>query len=138
MEVTKLERFALVVTLLTLAAMLFYFLGSNSAAAPVTVAVQEKQTAEAVIERTENPDKAETASGNAQEDIFPIDLNTATEAELMLLPGIGEVRAKAIVDHREANGPFTYVEDLREVKGIGEGILQQVMDYVTIGEADNG
>ena len=58
--------------------------------------------------------------------------------ELQLLPSIGEVRAQAIVDYREANGPFTYVEDLRNVKGIGEGILSAIMDYATVGGTTDG
>ena len=62
-----------------------------------------------------------------------IDLNTASEADLTRLPGIGEKRAQAIVDYRESSGPFQSVEELTEVKGIGEGILAQVYDYVTVG-----
>ena len=87
---------------------------------------------------------AETAAAEASpapeqtEDVFPIDLNTATVDELQLLPSIGEVRAQAIVDYREANGPFTYVEDLRNVKGIGEGILSAIMDYATVGGTTDG
>ena len=65
-----------------------------------------------------------------------IDLNTASAADLTRLPGIGEKRAQAIVDYRESSGPFQSVEELTEVKGIGEGILAQVYDYVTVGEAD--
>ena len=62
-----------------------------------------------------------------------IDLNTASAADLTRLPGIGEKRAQAIVDYRESSGPFQSVEELTEVKGIGEGILAQVYDYVTVG-----
>ena len=75
-------------------------------------------------------------SGREEAVGFPIDLNTATVDELMCLPSIGEARAKAIVEYREANGPFQYVEDLRNVKGIGEGILAQVMDYVIVNEGE--
>ena len=63
-----------------------------------------------------------------------IDLNTASAADLTRLPGIGEKRAQAIVDYRESSGPFQSVEELTEVKGIGEGILAQVYDYVTVGD----
>ena len=66
-----------------------------------------------------------------------IDLNTASAADLTRLPGIWEKRAQAIVDYRESSGPFQSVEELTEVKGIGEGILAQVYDYVTVGGPDS-
>lgn len=48
-----------------------------------------------------------------------VSLNSATAAELTTLPGVGEATAAAIVAHREANGPFTTVEQLMDVRGIG-------------------
>ena len=62
-----------------------------------------------------------------------VNINTAGLEELMTLPGIGEVRARAILDDREANGPFVYPEDLTRVKGIGEGILAGLLDQITTG-----
>ena len=55
-----------------------------------------------------------------------VNINTADEQTLSReLNGIGEVKAKAIVAHREANGPFTSVDELREVKGIGAATLDK-------------
>lgn len=62
----------------------------------------------------------------------PIDLNAATEAELDTLPGVGPATAKAIVTHRDAEGPFRTVEDLLDVRGIGEAKLEAVRDLVTV------
>ena len=62
-----------------------------------------------------------------------VDVNTAGLDELMTLPGIGEVRAQAILDDREANGPYSRPEDLIRVKGIGEGILSGILDQITTG-----
>ena len=62
-----------------------------------------------------------------------VNINTAGPEELMTLPGIGEVRARAIIDDREQNGPFIYPEDLTRVKGIGEGILAGLLDQITTG-----
>ena len=61
-----------------------------------------------------------------------LDLNTATEAELRALPGIGEAKAAAIVAYREAHGGFSSVEELLQVQGIGEKILAGLRDHVCI------
>ena len=61
-----------------------------------------------------------------------IDLNTADVTTLTSLPGIGEVKAQAIVTHRKQNGPFTRIEDLLEVPGIGSGTLEAIRDLVIV------
>jgi competence protein ComEA len=61
-----------------------------------------------------------------------INLNLATAEDLETLPGIGEVLAQRILEHREANGPFTSVDELLEVSGIGEGRLEDIRDQVTV------
>jgi competence protein ComEA len=60
----------------------------------------------------------------------PVDLNTATVEQLDALPGIGPATAAAIVQDREANGPFTSVDDLTRVRGIGPAKLAQLHDLV--------
>ena len=59
-----------------------------------------------------------------------IDINSADAAALESLPGIGPSRAQAIIAHRQANGPFAGVDDLTEVRGIGESILESIRDFV--------
>lgn len=61
-----------------------------------------------------------------------VNVNTASAAELEALPGIGEVLAQRIVDHRTEHGPFASVEDLLDVSGIGEAILEDIRDLVTV------
>ena len=61
-----------------------------------------------------------------------VNLNTAGTVELEALPGIGEVIAQRIVDHRTANGPFASVDELLEVSGIGEAILGSIRELVTV------
>ncbi len=63
----------------------------------------------------------------------PVDLNRATESELDVLPGVGPATAAAIVAHRGANGPFSRVDDLLEVRGIGPAKLEALRDLVTVG-----
>lgn len=61
-----------------------------------------------------------------------INLNTATMEQLDELPGVGPVTAKAIVDWRTKNGRFSTVEDLLDVKGIGQATLEDLRDLVTV------
>ena len=64
---------------------------------------------------------------------FRIDLNTATERQLMELPGIGEIMAKRIVDYRTDHGPFQSTDDLIHVDGIGEKTLQEIQMLIKAG-----
>ncbi|MGM9662947.1 MAG: ComEA family DNA-binding protein [Oscillospiraceae bacterium] len=66
----------------------------------------------------------------------PVNINTATAAELMALPGVGEVLAQRIVEYREANGPFASAEELLNVKGIGESKLEAMRELVITEEAE--
>lgn len=77
---------------------------------------------------------SDTASGAASssEPQEKLDLNTATQEELDALPGIGPVKAEAILQYREESGPFRTVEEIMEVKGIGEKTLEQLRPYITV------
>ena len=69
-------------------------------------------------------------SGDESAYALRINVNDASWEELALLPGIGRQRAEAIVAHRDANGPFAGVDDLREVEGIGEKLSESIAPYV--------
>lgn len=75
-----------------------------------------------------------TAAGSASTDPADglVDLNTATAAELMTLPGIGETRAQAILAYREQNGRFSSIEEIMQVNGIKEGSFEKLRDYITV------
>jgi competence protein ComEA len=59
-------------------------------------------------------------------------VNTATATELESLSGIGEVLAATIVEYRTENGPFTSVDDLLDVSGIGPATLEEIRDQITV------
>jgi len=66
----------------------------------------------------------------AQADFGKLNVNTATAAQLEKLPGIGEISARRIIEYREANGPITSIEQLRQA-GISDAILRRAADYLT-------
>jgi competence protein ComEA len=61
-----------------------------------------------------------------------VDLNTATAEQLETLPGVGPATAAAIIAHRDQHGPFTSVDQLLDVQGIGEVKLEQLRDLVSV------
>ncbi|WP_193106842.1 ComEA family DNA-binding protein [Brachybacterium sp. FME24] len=61
-----------------------------------------------------------------------IDLNTATATDLEQLPGVGPAIAQRILEHREKNGPFTSVDGLLEVSGIGPATLEEIRGTATV------
>jgi competence protein ComEA len=71
-------------------------------------------------------------AGPAQPGAGPINLNTATLADLDTLPGVGPVLAQRILEAREAQGGFHAVSDLRQVSGIGTARYEQLKDLVTV------
>ncbi len=62
-----------------------------------------------------------------------VDVNTATAEELQQVKGIGPKKAEEIVKHRTVNGPFKSVDDLANVKGIGEATVKKIKDQITVG-----
>jgi comEA protein len=61
-----------------------------------------------------------------------VNVNTATADELVRLPGIGDAKARAILDYRKEKGAFKSVDQLREVKGIGEAALERLRPHLAI------
>lgn len=78
----------------------------------------------------------ETAMEEETVDIDLVDINTADQTELESLPGIGTAKAEAILDYRSIHGSFDSIEELLEVEGIGEKLLEKIQDYVIISATD--
>ena len=92
----------------------------------VRVKDQDHWTVPSVGEPTVVPSSAvsvEPAGGK-------VDINTANAKLLETLPGIGETRAQAIIQHREEHGPFNRVDDIVAVPGIGSSTLEGLRDLV--------
>ena len=61
-----------------------------------------------------------------------ININTATSVELESIPGIGQVTAMRIIDYRSQHGKFSSIQDLKQVKGIGDKKAQIITQHITI------
>ncbi len=61
-----------------------------------------------------------------------VNINTATAEELSTLEGIGEMKAESIIEFRGNHGHFTKIEDLKNVKGIGDKIFEKIKDQITV------
>ena len=99
------------------------------------------ETTPPTVPATEPPVRSEPAkqtetkksSGSTEKKVtFPVNINTASKKELDALPGIGEVLAQRIIDYRSANGPFSTVDELTKVKGIGAKTLEKLKPYATV------
>jgi competence protein ComEA len=77
------------------------------------------------------PGAAPPAAGSSAGPAGKVDLNTATLEQLDALPGVGPVLAQRIIDHRERNGGFHSVGELRTVDGIGAARYEELKDLVT-------
>jgi len=69
---------------------------------------------------------------SSKPDQQKVNINTADEAALDTLPGIGPSKAKRIIEYREQNGPFRTIEELKNVSGIGEKTFEQLKDLITV------
>jgi competence protein ComEA len=75
---------------------------------------------------------AATAAAQKKPPAAPLDLNSASAAQLATLPGVGASTAHAIVQFREKSGPFRRVEDLRAIQGISAAKLEKIRPYVMV------
>lgn len=134
-KISRLELILLAVTAAFLLLAAGYFLGARSGGEPYRVEAlppAAETGAPAQSPETEASVPAGTASPAAEAAPDRVNINTASAGELETLPGIGEKRAADIIADREANGPFRIPEDLTRVPGIGEGILEGLIDYITV------
>lgn len=94
-----------------------------------------KSTNQNYIELTYDPTaySDETNESEPRPQIIKININTANETDLTILPGIGESTAKQIVEYREQHGPYIRIEDLKNIKGISDTRLDAIRKYITVG-----
>ncbi len=79
------------------------------------------------------PQAKKTGAAATASAAAPVNLNTATQAQLETLPGVGAASAKRILEYRQKNGSFKKIEELMNVKGIGEKSFLKLKPLITVG-----
>lgn len=90
----------------------------------------EETNAIASVEKTSSVSSTQGTTPEAKSDL--VNINTADEAGLTTLNGVGPAKAQAIITYRTENGPFKTVEDLKNVTGIGEKTFEALKDSLTV------
>lgn len=111
-----------------------YRLGGMAQAKPYQVSVTRADQPAALP-------TGETAADDRPQSLLEgerIDVNRADYYDLLRLPGIGEKKARAILEWREENGAFSQTEQLLEISGIGEKTLENLRPYITLDGAAEG
>jgi len=81
------------------------------------------------------PHAAQGASPQPAASAEKVNINTAGVDELVALPGIGKAYAERIIEYRQKNGPFKRIEDILNVRGIGEKTFERIRDRLTLGKS---
>lgn len=93
---------------------------------------KEQQVQEFCIQKDQNALKNDACITENTTTSSKVSINNASLEQLQTLPGIGESKAKDIISYREQNGPFTKIEDITKVSGIGENVFTKIKDYITL------
>lgn len=84
------------------------------------------------VNNTKDIENAEIKKENTAKDSSKININTATLEELDKLPGVGEATANKIISHREENGQFKNIEDIKNVNGIGDKKFEKMKELICV------
>lgn len=87
---------------------------------------------ESIITVAEGAAKNDSTDTETDTEETLVNINTASQSELETLSGIGEVKAKAIIEYRQSNGNFNSIEEIKNVSGIGDALFAKIKDYITV------
>lgn len=112
------KNFLLLICALSFTFLIGFFIGRNQKSEYVSIKINDTVVSESV---------------SSTEQDFRLDINSATEKQLIELPGIGDVIAKRIIEYRSVNGAFTTIDELIAIEGIGNAKLQRIESLIRVG-----
>lgn len=89
-------------------------------------------TLEEAKERKGSGDISKVTEDTDDSKAGKVNINTASKQQLMTIPGIGEMKAEAIVSYREEHGSFSSIEEVKKVEGIKDGVFAKMKEYIVI------
>ena len=95
--------------------------------------VTKEQYDEMAVSNPDPPTSSPGKQGSGKTETTLVNINTANEAELDTIPGVGPATAKNIIDYRTNTGPFAAIEDLKKVDRIGDKTFEKLKQYITVG-----
>ena len=123
MKLNKAEIAAIIITVIFICLTVAVSLAESGGSSTVTISAGQSEAAESSASPVfSSPESSFQA---------PLNINTATEQELCSLPGIGEKLAERIIACRDENGPFSSIEEIMSVEGIGAKTYEELKNYIT-------
>ena len=129
-SINKATLVAFVIMMITLLLSLFQIISTSNLDMEVTAKVYSSSVNSNNLQESLQNESSDEMQAPMEDD--PININTATLELLMQLKGIGDTKAAAIIEYREQNGGFNKIEDIMNVKGIGERIFAAIKDSIKV------
>lgn len=123
---------AIVIIVITAASLSIIYVNKPSTVPAIRTIMSSGATIASSIESEETTIVSPIDETSSVVTIFPIDLNAAKKNELMQLNGIGDVIAQRIIDYRLAGNHFYSIEDIKNIKGIGNSIYDKIKDNICV------
>ena len=90
-------------------------------------------TTKKIVNTSKNINSKTTITTTTEKIInYPININSCSLEELLTIKGLGDIKAKKIIEYRDANGLFKSIEDIKNINGIGDALFNKIKEFITV------